>query len=235
MQGSGLRSMRLSNDGQNWTAWETYAAERPWTIPAISRQSWPIYLQVQDGVGLESGVISHTLYFDVNASQPRSTNFRLFDYLMSAGHGLHSSNVYSGSSTIGQVVDSAWLTSHQFSAQRRLSSRVTGYSDRCSRPRCLHVHQRHLRFRQWRDQYDLDCLLDAGHGWRARTAKQGPPSYRAQVIDISRGSSPPCRSMRETPPRRRHGPTPTPEPTPANVNSRESASTTRALFTNSPM
>ncbi|CAG1009753.1 hypothetical protein ANRL4_04084 [Anaerolineae bacterium] len=113
-EGSGLRSMRLSNDGQNWTAWEVYATERLWTIPAISRQSWPIYLQVRDGVGLASNVISHTLYFDVNTSQPHSTNFRMFDYLMSAGGGLHSSNVYSGSSIVGQVVDSAWLTSTSF-------------------------------------------------------------------------------------------------------------------------
>jgi hypothetical protein len=110
-QGSGLREMRLSSDGAAWTPWEVYAAERPWEIPGISRQSWPVYLQVRDGVGLTSAVISHTIYLDVNPQQPRSAGFRLFDYAMSAGGGDHASAGYSGRSTVGQVVDSAVVTS----------------------------------------------------------------------------------------------------------------------------
>ncbi len=110
-QGSGVREMRLSGNGQDWTPWEAYAEERPWTIPAISRQAWPGYLQVRDGVGLTSTVISRTIYLDVNPQQPRSAGFRLFDYAMSAGGGDHASTGYRGSSTVGQVVDSAVITS----------------------------------------------------------------------------------------------------------------------------
>jgi hypothetical protein len=110
-RGSGLREMRLSGDGEDWTAWEVYADERPWEIPGISRQSWPVYLQVRDGVGLASTVISHTIYLDVNPQQPRSAGFRLFNYTMSAGGGDHASGAYSGSSTVGQVVDSTVITS----------------------------------------------------------------------------------------------------------------------------
>jgi hypothetical protein len=112
-QGSGVREMRLSGDGQAWTAWEVYATERLWTIPAISRQWWPVYLQVRDGVGLESAVISHTIYLDVNPRQPRSENFRLFDHTLSAGAGEHLSlpSGYTGHSTVGQVMDSAQVNS----------------------------------------------------------------------------------------------------------------------------
>jgi len=107
--------MRLSGDGQNWTPWEAYATERLWTIPAISRQWWPVYLQVRDGVDLESTVISRTVYLDVNPQQPRSTSFRLFDHVLSAGAEAYTSTAYVGHGTLGQIVDSAWITSTNYS------------------------------------------------------------------------------------------------------------------------
>lgn len=115
-QGSGVAEMRLSGDGQSWTSWEVYTTTRPWEIPGISRQSWPVYLQVKDGVGLTSAVISRTIYLDVNPQQPRSAGFRLFDYAMSAGGGEHTSapTGYKGRSTVGQVVDSARITSTNY-------------------------------------------------------------------------------------------------------------------------
>jgi len=114
-QGSGLREMRISGDGQNWKPWEVYATERLESIPAISRQWWPVYLQVRDAVGLASEVVSHTIYLDVNAQQPRSASYRLFDHAMSAGVGEHTSPTYSGRSTVGQVVDSARANSLSYS------------------------------------------------------------------------------------------------------------------------
>ena len=110
-QGSGLREMRFHGDGQDWTAWEVYTPDRLWLLPAISRQSWPVYLQVRDGVGLTSEVISRSIHLDVNAQQPRSASYRLFDQAMSAGAGEHSSVDYNGRSTVGQVADSARATS----------------------------------------------------------------------------------------------------------------------------
>lgn len=112
--GSGVRAMRLSGDGLTWTPWEQYATERLWSIPAISRQYWPVYLQVRDGVGLESAVISRTIYLDVNPGQPHSAGYRLFDRAMSAGSGAHTSTSYQGHSTVGQVADSARSTSAQY-------------------------------------------------------------------------------------------------------------------------
>jgi len=120
-QGSGVQEMRLSGDGKNWTSWEVYSSRRPWTIPAISRQWWPVYLQVRDGVGLESAVVRHDIYLDVNPGQPRSENFRLFDHVLSAGAGVYTATtgtgevIYKGHGTVGQVighnVDAAQLIS----------------------------------------------------------------------------------------------------------------------------
>ena len=56
-EGSGVKAMRFSTDGQTWTPWEAFAPERDWSIPAIGRQFWPIYVQVKDGVDLESAVV----------------------------------------------------------------------------------------------------------------------------------------------------------------------------------
>ncbi len=113
-QGSGVHAMRFSNDGVNWTAWEAYATERIWQIPAIGRQSWPVYVQVQDNVGLESAVVSRTTYFEVNRAQPRSEGFRLFNYGSSAGAGAHASASFQGRSTVGQAVDAAQIGSDNY-------------------------------------------------------------------------------------------------------------------------
>ncbi len=113
-EGSGIKAMRLSHDGQNWTDWEVYATERSWMVPAISRQSWPVHVQVRDGVGLVSVPVMHEVYFDVNAGQPKSISYRLFDYQMNAGAGEHSSTSYNGRSTIGQTTDSPVITSTSF-------------------------------------------------------------------------------------------------------------------------
>ena len=56
--GSGVQEMRISGDGAAWTPWETYATQRPWTIPGISRQWWPVYVQVRDGVSSRARVIA---------------------------------------------------------------------------------------------------------------------------------------------------------------------------------
>lgn len=116
-QGSGVKAMRFSTDGQTWTSWEAFATERSWTIPAISRQFWPIYVQVKDGVDLESTVVAHNIYLEVNRGQPHSDNFRLFDSNNSSGASPYTSTLYTGRGTIGQLADTAALTSTSFSIQ----------------------------------------------------------------------------------------------------------------------
>ncbi|MEM7536878.1 MAG: peptidoglycan DD-metalloendopeptidase family protein [Chloroflexota bacterium] len=103
--GSGVHAMRFSNDGRNWTDWEAFAPQRLWVIPAISRQTWPVYAQVRDGVGLESDVVVKDIYLDVNRQQSRSSNYRLLAGMQPAGGGAHTSRSYQGHSTVGQVMD----------------------------------------------------------------------------------------------------------------------------------
>ena len=113
-EGSGVQAMRVSPNGQDWLPWEEYLESRAWVLPGVSRMSWPVYVQVRDGVGLESTVVSHTIYLDVNREQPHSTNFRLFDHILSAGAGAYTSTIYSGRATVGQIADSAIVTSTNF-------------------------------------------------------------------------------------------------------------------------
>ncbi len=113
-EGSGVVAMRLSPDGQAWLPWEAYTDSRLWIIPGVSRLNWPVYVQVRDGVGLESTVVSRTIYLDVNREQPHSANYRLFDHTLSAGAGAYTSTVYSGRGTVGQLADSAIVTSANF-------------------------------------------------------------------------------------------------------------------------
>ncbi|PKN94694.1 MAG: hypothetical protein CVU44_02475 [Chloroflexi bacterium HGW-Chloroflexi-6] len=113
-QGSGVYAARFSNNGHNWTEWEQPSPDRLWQIPAISRQSWPAYAQVIDGVGLLSEIVRHEIYFDVNPGRPNSSNYRLFDYVLVAGSGAHASDNYSARGTLGQVTDSPVSASSQY-------------------------------------------------------------------------------------------------------------------------
>jgi hypothetical protein len=105
--GSGVKQMRISkrpdmreDDGIAASAWVPYTATATVLLPAISKQAWPVYLQVADGVNLLSEIISRTVYLDVNAHAPRSSNFWLLDGAQVAGGGLAGSANYSSFSTL---------------------------------------------------------------------------------------------------------------------------------------
>jgi murein DD-endopeptidase MepM/ murein hydrolase activator NlpD len=112
--GSGVYAARFSADGQNWTDWEQPTTERLWNVPPISRQAWPVYVQVKDHVGLLSQIVTHDVYLDVNPARPRSVNYRLFDQSLSAGSGPYASANYIGRGTLGQVADSPAVTSTHY-------------------------------------------------------------------------------------------------------------------------
>ncbi len=105
--GSGVKEMRFSSDGQSWTEWEVHRPTRAWTIPGISRKDWPVYVQVRDGVGLESPVVMHRVYLDVNPQRPRSDNFRLYANFAGAGAKAQTSAPSNMQlhSTVGQATD----------------------------------------------------------------------------------------------------------------------------------
>lgn len=112
--GSGLRSMRLSGDGVNWTEFEAYTDVRYWTIPAIGRQSWPVYIQVQDWVGLNSKVEMREIILETNIRQPKSQSYWLMDNDLNSGSEKTNSSLYSSHSSLGQNYDSTTSSSESY-------------------------------------------------------------------------------------------------------------------------
>jgi hypothetical protein len=112
--GSGLKAMRFSRDGVNWTDWEKYAPQRDWQIYPISGVAWPIYVQVKDGVDLVSTPVFHTVTLDVNPEEPKSSNFRLYDQAQVAGSSSLASTGFSSHGTLGQTTDAPPARSESF-------------------------------------------------------------------------------------------------------------------------
>ena len=64
--GSGLSQMRFSNDNSTWTAWESYASSKGWTLPAGDGQK-TVYVQFNDVAGNPSGSFTDTIGLDTIA------------------------------------------------------------------------------------------------------------------------------------------------------------------------
>ena len=77
--GSGVQQMRLSSNGIDWSTWGPFAEERSWQIPAINGQSATVYLQVRDGAGQESSVVSQSIRLNISPGGANSTNYYLFN------------------------------------------------------------------------------------------------------------------------------------------------------------
>ena len=69
----GLNSMRLSNDGKNWSAWESFSANKEWKLSAGDGNK-TVYVQYRDLAGLESEQVGASIGLDQTppvASQPK--------------------------------------------------------------------------------------------------------------------------------------------------------------------
>lgn len=231
---SGLREMRFSHDGVVWTPWEAYATEKIWQIPAIGRQSWPVYAQVRDGVGNESAVSHQEVYFEVNRQQPQSASYRLFDSLNSAGVGSHTSTSYQGASTVGQVVDAARTGSDNY--------RITGGYQAGSQaiPLVIPGHDEFTFINGvFASGVVVNTMQSASYAMLATVGEVGLPNNTTTLNSASYQHQPgflaavPAATHVVPTPVPTPGPTPLPEPTPdcefaiASVND-------GALFTNSP-
>ena len=104
--GSGVKQMRLSNEGYAWSEWMDFSEETHWEIPAVGRRAYDIYLQLEDGAGNISGIISDTVRFDVNVPQPHSERFHLWDNMIMAGGRVVTSTNFHMCTAIGQSLDS---------------------------------------------------------------------------------------------------------------------------------
>jgi len=91
--GSGVGQVRASNNNVEWSPWQPYAAELPWTLPALNRRELPVYVQVRDRAGNESDVVSDTIFLDFYPPPPHGANYRICgDVWDAAGGRLTSAN-----------------------------------------------------------------------------------------------------------------------------------------------
>ncbi|MFZ4657898.1 MAG: Ig-like domain repeat protein [Caldilineaceae bacterium] len=233
-QGSGVRDAR-SFASDNWSAWEPYQIERIETIPAIGRQSWPVYVQVRDAVGWESAVISQSVYFEVNRPQPKSANFWLFTGMVNGGNGSHVSANYQGRSSVGQSVDTAPIASPNYI--------LRGGYQVASQALPLQVPE-HDEFTFINGVFASGIVNDTMQSAQYRLAssigQMGLPANQTTLSSAGYQLQPgflaavPARQSSPTPP-----PTPTPGPTPTPVPPQGCEFATLsinqgALFTNTP-
>lgn len=64
--GTGVSKMRFSNDGVNWTAWQTYATNKAWTFTSTNGTK-TIRVQYKDNAGNPSAVAKDTIVLDTAA------------------------------------------------------------------------------------------------------------------------------------------------------------------------
>ena len=65
---SGVTQMRFSNDNVTWSAWETYATSKSWTLDAALGTK-TVYVQFKDGVGNVSPSVTDTIaLYDAHSS-----------------------------------------------------------------------------------------------------------------------------------------------------------------------
>ena len=60
---SGIDQMRFSNNGTDWTPWETYATSKNWTLPSGDGEK-TVYVQFKDNAGWVSSNYSATILLD---------------------------------------------------------------------------------------------------------------------------------------------------------------------------
>ncbi|MFN2183340.1 MAG: hypothetical protein ACK2UU_05085, partial [Anaerolineae bacterium] len=114
--GSGVAGYRLSNDGADWTEWQSWDAaaagtlDIPWALPQVDDEEHTVYAQVRDRAGNESTVATGAIWLDLYAGMPHSGSYLLCtDLLDAAGSAALASSSYSLAAAIGQ----AWSTGAQ--------------------------------------------------------------------------------------------------------------------------
>lgn len=102
--GSGVDQVRISNNGTDWTTWQSYQASLSWTIPALDRRDHTVYVQVKDKAGNISATASDEITLDMYPIMPHSANYRICaDSFNAAGSADPFSNSYTLVSSIGQA------------------------------------------------------------------------------------------------------------------------------------
>ncbi len=84
--GSGPAEMRLSDNGLDWSAWQPYASQSTWALPALDGRAYTVSLQVRDRAG-NVGAAADSIYLDLTPPPPHSPGFRLCSSVVDMGGG----------------------------------------------------------------------------------------------------------------------------------------------------
>ncbi len=127
--GSGVSEVRASNNGSDWSDWQSFADTIPWTLPALNRRSHTVYVQVRDWASNESSVVSDEIYLDLYPPMPHSDNYRICADVVDVGGSVGlTSTTYSLISAIGQpgATGATENTSDGFSERSGFLANITG-------------------------------------------------------------------------------------------------------------
>jgi hypothetical protein len=109
--------MRFSNDGAAWSAWDSYATTRLWTLPvddgAAGDGDKTVYAQYRDHVGHTSVAYSDTIVLDTqvpvsSAASPASSDLASFTVTWSGTDRLSGIDSYDVQYRVGS--GGAWIT-----------------------------------------------------------------------------------------------------------------------------
>lgn len=102
--GSGLDTMRLSNDGFNWQPWQPFTADLWWNLDAIPNITHTVYIELRDQAGNLATLAPQSIYLDISGEKPHSANYQILTTVQGRGGKPKSSAGYSLTTTIGQVI-----------------------------------------------------------------------------------------------------------------------------------
>jgi hypothetical protein len=113
--GCGVTEMRLSNDGFNWEAWESFATEGEWLLPTLNRTTWTVHLQLKDLVGNVSEAFTDDIYLDLYPPRPSSESYQLGARVVASADPTSISESYGLlSATMGQPIADGRLQSADY-------------------------------------------------------------------------------------------------------------------------
>ncbi len=99
--GSGLATVRLSNDGTTWQA-QPYGETLSWTLPLQNRALHTVHLEIEDGAGNRSTPYVRQVCLDLYPAHPASAGYRLWSAGPTAAGGRLASAHFQVDQTAGQ-------------------------------------------------------------------------------------------------------------------------------------
>ena len=126
--GSGLAEVRLSSNNTDWSAWQPYVTNVPWTLPTLNRRTATVYAQVRDRAGNLSSTATASIYLDLYPPMPNSASYRICQDVLNVGGSTRiTSTNYLLASAIGQPMASGATsaTSSSFKGQSGFLSNLT--------------------------------------------------------------------------------------------------------------